>query len=292
MPDKHPNDTIRLMLERGSVRNFEDRPIPPEIMHQVLEAGIHSATGGNLQPYSIIQFEKQEVKQKVADLCGGQQFIAQAPVNLLFCIDLHRLDRWAALQVAPFTAAQSFRHFWVSFQDTIICAQSVCTAADAMGLGSCYVASILECFPELITMFELPKGVFPVVLISLGYPKMPPKIARKLGPEVVVHHEKYRDPENAELLASFETKYPGYRLEANAERLAEIEKVCEEVHGAEFAELCLARIREQGFISMIQRYYGLHYSANYMPLGNDNFVRILEEQGLKPFKVFELTRRQ
>lgn len=292
MTDNHPNDTIRLMLERGSVRNFEDRPIPPEIIRQVLEAGTHAATGGNLQPYSIIQFEDQEVKQKVADLCGGQQFIAQAPVNLLFCIDLHRLDRWAVLQVAPFTATQSFRHFWVSFQDTIICAQSVCTAADAMGLGSCYVASILECFPELITMFELPKGVFPVVLVSLGYPKMRPKIARKLGPEIVVHHEKYHDPEDGDLLAAFEAKYPGYRLEVNEERLAEIRKVCEEVHGMEFADLCMARIQEQGFISVIQRYYGLHYSANYMPLGNDEFVRILEEQGLSPFKVFEPSRRE
>lgn len=31
MTDNHPNDTIRLMLERGSVRNFEDRPIPPKL---------------------------------------------------------------------------------------------------------------------------------------------------------------------------------------------------------------------------------------------------------------------
>lgn len=289
---QYPNEAIRLMHERGSVRNFEERPVPDEVLEKILEAGVHSATGGNLQPYSIIRFEKAETKQRVAELCGGQSFIAQAPVNLLFCIDLCRLDRWAALEVAPFTATQAFRNFWVSFQDTVICAQSICTAADAMGLGSCYVASILECFPEMIGMFSLPKGVFPVVLVSLGYPKTAPKVARKLGMNVVVHREKYQDLPDHELLEAYSAKYPGYRLEPTAERLAEIGKVCEEAHDKDFAELCLKRIDQQGFISMVQRYYGLHYCANEMPLGNERYVSLLEKQGFVPFRTFEPAERK
>ena len=45
---------VGLMQNRQSVRRFKDDPIPEEILYEVLAAGINSATGGNLQPYSII----------------------------------------------------------------------------------------------------------------------------------------------------------------------------------------------------------------------------------------------
>ena len=154
MPDHHgvasaeqaepyPNDTIKLLLERASCRHFSDEPVAPDTLRWILEAGVHAASGGNLQPFSIIQIQDPDKRQALAQRCG-QGFIGEAPVNLVFCIDLHRLERWARLDVAPFTANHSFRHFWISFQDTIICAQNICTAADAMGLGSVYIGTVLE----------------------------------------------------------------------------------------------------------------------------------------------------
>ncbi|MFZ5979432.1 MAG: nitroreductase family protein, partial [Candidatus Zixiibacteriota bacterium] len=129
----YPNETIRLLCERTSLRNFADRPVPENILDLILEAGIHAPTGGNLQPYSIIKSESREVARKMAHLCGDQNFIADAPVNLLFCMDYHRLRRWAEFEIAPFTATSAFPHFWIGFQDTIIAAQNICTAADALG---------------------------------------------------------------------------------------------------------------------------------------------------------------
>jgi len=149
---------------------FRDQTIPPDILETVLAAGLHAATGGNLQPYSIIQVEAEGSRQELAKL-GDQAFIADAPVSLLFCIDYHRLARWADLLDAPFSATRSFRHFWIAFQDTIICAENICTAADALGLGSVYIGTVLEYFVRLREMFRLPDGVFPVVLLCLGYPR-------------------------------------------------------------------------------------------------------------------------
>ena len=140
---RYPNETMRLLLERGSCRYFENRKIPPDVLDLILKAGVHAPTGGNLQPYSIIKIEDEQTKRKLTELCGNQQFIAHAPVNLMFCIDWYRLRRWAELEIAPFTATSSFRHFWISFQDTMIAAQNICTAADAMGLGSVYVGTVL-----------------------------------------------------------------------------------------------------------------------------------------------------
>jgi FMN reductase [NAD(P)H] len=119
--DGYPNKTVKLLIERASCRSFSDEKIPLEILNFILSAGIHAPTGGNLQPYSIIKIENKDNIQKLARMCN-QDFIKEASVLLLFCIDWHRIERWATLEAAPFTATSSFRHFWISFQDTIISA--------------------------------------------------------------------------------------------------------------------------------------------------------------------------
>jgi len=276
---RYQNETIRLLHERSSCRSFFDKKIPQKIMNTILQAGIHAATGGNLQPYSIIQIQDKETKKRLAELNGNQSFIFTAPVDLLFCIDFRRLKRWAELEEAPFSAYGSFRHFWISFQDTIIAAQNICTAADALGLGSVYVGTVIDCLREVRQLLTIPEGVFPVVLLSLGYPKDRPSPKRKLGVETVVHKEKYSDLDDKTLLAAFSKKYPGWQKEITPERLETIRQVCRTVHSDEFAKSCLDRIAKQGYINAIQNYFGLHYRADLMPQGNDEYLRIMEESG-------------
>lgn len=291
---EYPNETMRLLYERGSCRDFADKEIPREVLDAVLEAGTHAPTGGNLQPYSIIKIMEKDTMERLAKLCG-QRFIGEVPVDLLFCIDLHRLDRWAELEVAPFTATSSFRHFWVSFQDTIICAQNICTAADSMGLGSVYIGTALEIFRELKEMLRLPDGVFPVVLLCIGYPKTKIMPRKKLGIEVVVHDEEYCDLGDHQLLEVYDEKYRGpgddRRVKITEERLETISRVCRDVHGEGFAERCISKIRENGYISSVQRYFGLHYRADRMPQGNLDYLRLMEEFGFYCFKEFQPKNR-
>lgn len=281
----YPNETIRLLHERASVRSFEDKKIPPNIMRLILGSGIHAATGGNLQPFSIIKIEKPEPKQKIADMCG-QDFIGEAPVDLLFCLDWRRLERWAKLEVAPFTGNYSFRNFWISFQDTLIAAQNICTAADALGLGSVYIGTVMECIPELRDMFYLPKGVFPVVLLCLGYPKHYPEPRKKHDIDVIVHDEKYRDLPDQELLDAYHKKNP-WSWEIKEERLERIERACRNVHGEEFASKCLEKIKQTGHITPAQVYFGLHYCADEMPEDNEKFLELMEEFGFYWFKKYQ-----
>ena len=291
MPEEYPNETTRLLFKRGSCRNFEDRPVDPDVLTLVLDAGIHAASGGNLQPFSIIKILEKETGARLAELCSNQPFIASAPVNLLFCIDFRRLKRWAALEAAPFTATSSFRHFWISFQDTIIAAQNVCTAADANSLGSVYVGSVLECFRELREMFELPEGVFPVVLLSLGYPKFEARPRRKLPVNVVVHEGKYREMPDEDLLAVYNEKYSrAAPIEATPDRVETFGEVCESVGGPEFAARCLERVQQAGGFNEVQRYFGLHYRANRMPAGNAGFLQVLKEAGFRCFEEYSRDR--
>lgn len=284
----YPNQTIKLLIERASCRSFSDKKIAPDVLHHILEAGIHSPTGGNLQPYSIIKIEDEKTKQKLADWCA-QSFIGTAAVNLLFCIDWHRLERWAQLEVAPFSAMGSFSHFWISFQDTVICAQNICTAADCLGLGSVYIGTVLCFLREIRDLFDLPKGVIPVVLLCLGYPKGKRLPRKKLGVNVVVHDEKYSDIPDRELKKVFNEKYPNVRIDITEERLETIREVCRVVHGDEFAKKCVERIKENGYINHVQRYFGLHYRADMMREENDELLPIVEEFGFDWFKKYHFT---
>ena len=282
-----PNETMQLLMERASVRNFSDKEIPPKVLERVFEAGVHAPTAGNLQPYSIIKITDPKVKRKLAKLSGDQAFVASAPVDLLFCIDWYRLACWAEAEIAPFTATSSFRHFWVSLQDTVICAQNIATAADSLGLGSVYVGTIMESFRDVCKLCHLPQGVFPVVLLCLGYPASTPAPAKKLGPSVVVHDETYHKMDETDLLNVFDAKYEGRHREITEERLRTIEQVCGEVYGQDFADLCLERIQENGFISPAQTYFGLHYRANAMPRDNPEYLKLMEDMGFAWFKPYQ-----
>jgi len=293
-----PNETLRLLFGRSSCRDFSAGKIPEDVLSLVLEAGTHAPTAGNLQPYSILRIENEETKCKLAEVCE-QSCIGEAPVLLLFCLDLHRNERWANLETAPYTAASSFRHFWVSFQDTIICAQSICTAAESMGLGSVYIGTVIDKPEEIQAIFKLPKGVFPVVLVCMGYPTKRVKPRKKLGAKVVVHSERYMEMKDQEIMDAYNEKYVeelqrAKKLGVSEESLRTITKVCRAVNGEEFAEKCADRIRANGYINIAQHYFGLHYRADLMPKGNENYVRIMEKSGFKWFKKYQppvLTRR-
>jgi nitroreductase len=281
-----PNDTLRILLTRASCRSFEDRAVSDEVLNAILEAGTRAATGGNLQPYSIICVRSRETRKLLAELNEDQSFIATAPVDLIFCIDFRRLGRWAALEKAPFTAHRSFRHFWISFQDTIIAAQTVCTAADALGLGSCYVGTIIDRLREHRRLLQLPDGVFPAVLLALGYPKFRPATKKKLGPSCIVHDEVYRDAPDTDLRAMYESKYPGWKKEITPDRLEEIMQVCRRVGGESLAKECRERIEQNGYINVAQNYFGLHYRADLMPQGNEEYLNLMREFGFSWFEKY------
>lgn len=277
---------LGLLLRRGSVRNFADRPIDGATRDALLGALAHTASGGNLQPFSVIAIEDPAVRARLAELCEGQPWVAAAPLDLLVCLDWRRNRRAAGLSRAPFTAHRSFRHFWIAFQDATIAAQTLCAAADALGLGSVLVGTVIEAFRELRDLLGLPDLVVPVVLVCVGHPTAPPHPPRKFGVELLVHEGRYRDPSDEELLAALEAKYPGVRIEPAPERLERLAAACRAAGGDELAAACLDLVRARGHIDAIQRLFGLHYAADGMASGNERFVALLGEFGLDPFTPF------
>ena len=61
------NETIQVLMNRKSVRVFEDKEITPEIKDIILAAAMRAPTGGNCMPYSIIDVTDQSIKDKLAE---------------------------------------------------------------------------------------------------------------------------------------------------------------------------------------------------------------------------------
>lgn len=276
------NETLKLLVGRASCRAFTGRKVPARVLRHLLEAGIHAPTGGNLQPYSIIKVEKAAARSRLAKLCG-QSFMARAPLHLVFCLDFHRLRRWAKLEEAPFSADRAFRPFWIAFQDTMICAQSMCIAADALGLGSVYIGPVFDKIPAVRKMCRLPKGVIPVVSLAVGYPSVIPAPRKKLGAGIITHDEVYRKIPDRELLAAFDKKYKDGRTGITAKNLKTMFEVCRSVRGPRFARECVKGIRARGYINRAQTYFGLHYRADRMLVSTPKFLNMLRIAGLNCF---------
>jgi len=281
-------EPIDFLLERSSLRHFADKPVEPEVLEKILEAGVHSASGGNLQPWSAILVRSPEMRGKFAEMCE-QEFMTRAPVHLLFCIDMHRNELIARTGHAPYTARCAFRHFWITIQDVVIAAQSMSTAADMLGLGSVYIGTIAEFGGQVREMLGLPEGVYPVVLVCMGYPvegterKIAPKFARRY----LVHEEVYNEPDADELFADY-LEREGNRLTPINEKTEEVFRAsCSVALGDEFAEKCMERAREQGGFNPVQRRFGLHYVAGAMPCNNLEIIDEMRKAGLRFFEKWE-----
>jgi hypothetical protein len=161
-----------------------------------------------------------------------------------------------------------------------------------MGLGSVYIGTVIDKPAEIQAMFKLPNGVFPVVLLCMGYPTKKVRPRKKFGAKVVVHSESYREMKDQEIMDVYNVKYSdelrrAKKLGVSEERLRTITKVCRAVNGEEFAKKCADRIRANGHINIAQHYFGLHYRADLMPEGNVKYVRLMEKSGFKWFKKYQ-----
>ena len=89
------------------------------------------------------------------------------------------------------------------------------------------------------------------------------------------------------LLEAFNEKYDYQKIPITHERIKTIRTACHEVHGEPFAQTCVERIEQQGYISAVQRYFGLHYRADFMPEANGKFLSTMRKFGfdwLEPYR--------
>ena len=199
------NVVLKQLRERTSVRAFARRPVPQEVKDAVIGAAFQAPTAGDMMFYTIIDVTDQAVKEQLAVFCDHQPFIAKAPLVLTFVADC---DRWyRTYQAAGLTVRQPGPGDLVlACADAVIAAQNTVVAAQALGLGSCYIGDILENCDAVRQLLGLPEFAMPAVLVVYGYPTQQqrdrPKPAR-FARSHIVHENTYRPMDADELLGMY-----------------------------------------------------------------------------------------
>lgn len=163
------NGVITQLIERKSVRVFEERKIEDDAKRVILQAAMEAPTAGNQQLYTILDITDQELKEKLAETCDHQPFIAKAPLVLVFCTDcLKWLQAYREADLQPRNPGVG--DLMLAVTDTAIAAQNAVTAAWSLGIGSCYIGDIMEQCETNRELLHLPEYVFPSVMVVFGYP--------------------------------------------------------------------------------------------------------------------------
>ncbi|NVO02398.1 MAG: NADPH-dependent oxidoreductase [Bacteroidetes bacterium] len=182
-------DTI---FKHKTIRKYKNTPISDELLNQILEAGFRASTTGNMQVYSIIVTKDIEKKKQLCGMHFGQKMVEEAPVILTFCADFNRFNKWCKQRNAE-PGYDNYLSFFTAAIDALLAAQNVALAAEANGLGICYLGTTTYQADKLVEFFNCPDGVVPITTLVVGYPDENPELVDRLPFKGIVHNETYKD---------------------------------------------------------------------------------------------------
>jgi nitroreductase len=149
---------IDLILSRRSIRKYEKKEIPEEVLNQILEAGRNAPSAANKQPIHFIILKDHETKKKLSTTFS--RFLKDAPLVIVGCANVKALltGKWAVV-------------------DTTISLQNMVIGAWGLGVGSCWIGSFNE--KKVKETLMIPDNWKVVALLTLGYSAEQPKQRKK-----------------------------------------------------------------------------------------------------------------
>lgn len=180
------------LKQRKTIRKYQQKDIPADMLNEMLEEAFRASTVGNMQVYSVIVTRDAERKERLSPAHFNQPMVQSAPVVLTFCIDLRRFSKWC-LQRKAEPGYDNFEWFVTGAIDTLLVAQTFCVAAEARGLGICYLGTTTYNPDKIVDVLELPQLVFPLATVTVGWPDENPSQVDRLPLASIVHEEVYHD---------------------------------------------------------------------------------------------------
>lgn len=140
---------------RRSVRAYDSKPVPDDLIKRVLEAGRIAPSASNYQPWHFIVVKDATTRQ---ELSQGKyaKFLTESPVVIVGCGDRRTSPKWYVV-------------------DTTIALQQMVIAATAEGLGTCWIGSFDE--DSVREALSVPERFAVVAMLAVGYPKQKPGTA-------------------------------------------------------------------------------------------------------------------
>ena len=185
------NPVLDQIAAHRSVRFFDlSRPLPERTLETLIEAAQRSSTSSNMQIWSVIVVADPRKRAVLRSYCRGQAFVEEAPLFLLFCADTFRLREVAERQGHAFNYSRIDLLLAATIDAALAC-QNAALAAESIGLGCCMVGGVRNQARDVAALFELPKGVYGVVGLAVGYARQVNDLKPRLPSNVVVHVDGY-----------------------------------------------------------------------------------------------------
>jgi len=185
------NEVIKAIKTRRSVRSYDAKEVPRELLHAVIEAGNDAPSAMNSQPWRFVVVEDKDVKRKLLDAALPQ---AKKITELVKDVDPDRYEsikkRYEELPDPVYYSAPTIVFVigngrYAAHSCPLAC-ENMMLAAHALGLGSCWVGfgAMVTDDPEVRSLLALQKEESLFGPILLGYAKGEPARPQKKEPKV------------------------------------------------------------------------------------------------------------
>jgi nitroreductase len=189
------NPTMRAMLRRKSIRAFTGEEPSQAAVEAVVRAGQQAPFAAQLG--SILLRRDRE----------GSPF--GAPLLFTVCIDVHRMECVMAARGWRRTMCD-LSTLLLGIQDAAYMAQNMVQAGESLGMGSCYLGATPYHAERIIEEYGLPRRVFPLVQLAMGYPAEDPPVRPRYPIEFTLFEDRYPEfdePTIARAMAAMDEGY-------------------------------------------------------------------------------------
>jgi len=169
-------DFLELVKARYSVRSYQDKPVPEEILARILETVRLAPSGANRQPWRFVVVQDLETRKRLATACNGQQFVGQAPVVVAGCGLMPDRIMRCGMPGDPIDLAIAMEH--------------LALAATAEGLGTCWIGAFEQ--NKVRDVLGIPETARVVEVMTLGYPEDAPSPKKRKALDEIVCYDSWK----------------------------------------------------------------------------------------------------
>jgi len=145
-----------VVRKRRSVRRYSARPVEPKALDRILQATSRAPSAGNLQAYRIVVVRSAAKRKALAAAAEGQEFLAEAPVDLVFFAE-------PALSAVRYGERGTSLY---AVQDATIAATFAVLAATDEGLATVWVGAFQEAAVQRLCGETTAR---PVAIVAVGH---------------------------------------------------------------------------------------------------------------------------
>jgi nitroreductase len=249
MTEQPTSAVMDLQRAHRSVRDYTDEPVDDALLARLIASAQGAASSSFIQAYSLVRVHRAEARARIAKAAGGQRWVEQAPVFLICCADLRRIDHACRAQGRGELAGWA-EHSLAAIVDCALFAQNLMLAGESVGLGGVFIGGIRNAPDVVVAELALPQWVLPLFGLCLGWPSEQAKeqaVKPRMPVELILHQDRYRDPDPSEIGAYDATMAAYYRSRGSNARLDDWSAATANAVQGKKRKHMLDVLRERGF---------------------------------------------